>query len=142
MKGCPRCGGTRFFYTKKPLDDTKRGEIEKETEKNTVSLIDHLLKGNIAPGDTSDKSPWITLKPRKVQEIIAEVAHQKQEAARTLAEEEEKDEKLESISVNAVGEYEINLRRLLQEESVIIQKDGSYLIHLPSVFQETRKKTK
>jgi predicted nucleic acid-binding Zn-ribbon protein len=41
--------------------------------------------------------------------------------------------------VKEVGEYAINLRKLLNEESIIIQKDGSYLIHLPSLFDKREK---
>lgn len=136
LKGCPDCGGTKFFYTKKPLDDQKRRKIQKETEKNTESIMEQLLQGTIDDAQDVDSRPWIQVKPRKVQEIIDEVAQQKKEISQSISEEE----RIESISIKDLGEYDINIKKLLQEESVIVQKDGSYLIHLPSIFKETRKK--
>ena len=50
LKGCQECGGTKFFYTKKPLDDQKRKKIQKETEQNTESMIEHPLQGNLRDG--------------------------------------------------------------------------------------------
>ena len=136
LKGCQECGGTKFFYTKKPLDDQKRKKIQKETEQNTESIMEHLLQGNLDNTQDADSRPWLQVKPRKVQEIMNEVAQQKKEVTQSLSQED----RIESISVKDLGEYDINIKKLLQEESVIVQKDGSYLIHLPSVFKEARKK--
>ncbi|MCK5113076.1 MAG: hypothetical protein KAQ84_05980, partial [Thermoplasmatales archaeon] len=38
------------------------------------------------------------------------------------------------------GKYSIDIKGLLEEEPIIIQKDGSYTIHLPSVFKMIDKK--
>jgi len=46
-----------------------------------------------------------------------------------------KKEKPAVITVVEKGVYEINLKSLLENSPIIIQKDGSYLIHLPSLFQ-------
>lgn len=47
----------------------------------------------------------------------------------------------EVITIVEQGVYEINVEKLLDDNPIIIQKDGSYLIHLPSLF-DLRKKNK
>lgn len=44
------------------------------------------------------------------------------------------------INIVEPGVYEIDLKRLLEESPIIIQKEGTYFVHLPSVFEKTRKK--
>jgi predicted nucleic acid-binding Zn-ribbon protein len=39
-----------------------------------------------------------------------------------------------TLNINDPGEYEIDVRRLLEDSPVIVERDGSYVIHLPSVF--------
>jgi predicted nucleic acid-binding Zn-ribbon protein len=39
------------------------------------------------------------------------------------------------------GVYEIDVEKLLEDNPIVIQKDGSYLIHLPSIFKEGREKS-
>ena len=41
----------------------------------------------------------------------------------------------ETIDIERSGKYSIDLKGLLEEEPIIIQKDGSYTIHLPSLFK-------
>lgn len=48
-------------------------------------------------------------------------------------------ERPEVITVVEKGVYEINLKSLLENSPIIIQKDGSYLIHLPSLFENMKK---
>ena len=137
LQGCPQCGGTRFFYTQKPLNEKKREQKRQETEKDTRALVEQVLKEGLPSQESGETSPWIELKKRKVADIINELAHQKNEVTQKNV---QGNEKIESISVKDVGDYEINIQKLLREESVIIQKNGSYMIHLPSVFDEYRKK--
>ncbi|MCK5561305.1 MAG: hypothetical protein KAJ51_11945 [Thermoplasmata archaeon] len=44
------------------------------------------------------------------------------------------------INIVEPGVYEIDLKRLLEESPIIVQKDGTYFVHLPSVFEKTKKK--
>ena len=46
------------------------------------------------------------------------------------------------INIVEQGVYEIDVQRLLEDNPIVIQKDGSYLIHLPSLFKEGREKSK
>ena len=107
LEGCPNCGGKSFYYTKKPLDEEKRKKILKEIEEETI-------------------------KGEKIEDIIKEIKKKKEEAIR---EAEKLKENVESISVKEVGEYEINIKRLVEEGTIIIYKDGAYFIYLPSLFE-------
>ncbi|RLF47507.1 MAG: hypothetical protein DRN29_02275 [Thermoplasmata archaeon] len=107
LEGCPNCGGKSFYYTKKPLDEEKRKKILKEIEEETI-------------------------KGEKIEDIIKEIRKKKEEAIR---EAEKLKENVESISVKEVGEYEINIKRLVEEGTIIIYKDGAYFIYLPSLFE-------
>jgi predicted nucleic acid-binding Zn-ribbon protein len=106
IEGCPECGGKSFYYTKKPLDEKKRKELLKEIEEETI-------------------------KGERIDEIIEEIKRKKEKA---IKEAEKLKDRVESISVREVGEYEINVKRLMEEGSIIVYKDGAYFIYLPSLF--------
>jgi predicted nucleic acid-binding Zn-ribbon protein len=137
LQGCPQCGGTKFFYTQKPLNEKKRVQKRRETEEDTQALVKKVLQAGIPLEKTGDTDNWIHLKTRKVTDILEDITHKKDEITQKTT---QRTERIESISVKDIGDYEINIQKLLQEESVIIQKNGSYRIHLPSVFKEYRKK--
>jgi predicted nucleic acid-binding Zn-ribbon protein len=46
----------------------------------------------------------------------------------------------EVIRVIEPGVYEIYLSKLLKHSPIIINRDGTYLVHLPSVFDSMSKK--
>ena len=106
LEGCPECGGKSFYYTKKPLDEKKRKELLKEIEEETI-------------------------KGERIDEIIEEIKRKKEKA---IKEAEKLKDKVESIRVKEVGEYEINVKRLMEEGAIIVYKDGAYFIYLPSLF--------
>lgn len=41
----------------------------------------------------------------------------------------------ETVEIPDSGQYEIDVRRLLERSPIVVQKDGSYTIHLPSLFE-------
>lgn len=55
------------------------------------------------------------------------------------AEDEEADEDEESrpevVTVTEPGSYEIDVEALMGDSPIIVQNDGSYLVHLPSLFR-------
>ncbi|MGA1819761.1 MAG: Zn-ribbon containing protein [Thermoplasmatota archaeon] len=53
-----------------------------------------------------------------------------------------KEKHVDVINIIEQGVYEIDVERLLEDNPIVIQKDGSYLIHLPSLFKEGREKAK
>lgn len=48
----------------------------------------------------------------------------------------------ETVRIDAPGRYAIDVKRLLEEAPIVVQKDGSYLIHLPSLFEGDDKRSK
>jgi uncharacterized protein len=158
LKGCPGCGGNRFFFTKQPLNELERDVMSKEIGQDLTTRIMELavekhkdtLKGTEA---------WITLKPKDLRRMIEDQKEQKQpEKEITLTEPISDDERRaiidkikaeadhsdrpETIGVEQPGKYDIDLKGLLEKEPIVIQKDGTYTIHLPSLFKIREEKKK
>lgn len=53
-------------------------------------------------------------------------------------------EKIESLRILSPGVYELNLDALLERRGIVmgLKEDGSYAIHLPSLFGKTKQKRK
>jgi len=129
LKGCPECGGKKFFYTQKPLSKKEREKLVDKTEMEIESLAKIIQ-------ERGKEKEWVHIEPKTIREIVKEIEEKKRKVSEDI---ERESKKVESISVKEVGEYTINLKKLLDEESIIIQKDGSYLIHLPSLFDKREK---
>ena len=160
LKGCPDCGGNRFFFTKKPLDEKERNVITEKVGKDINSAIMELMGSQ--EDEVIDKSGnWIKIKPKDVRkamgkrleqekivpdnkesiEIITDDEYRK-EAIEKVEAESKKAHTPETIDIEKPGKYKIDLKGLLEEEPIIIQKDGSYTIHLPSIFKMIDKDKK
>ena len=158
LKGCPGCGGNRFFFTKQPLNETEREIMSKEVCQDLTSKIMELAveKNKDALKGTET---WITLKPKDLRKMIQEQKKQdepEQEVNRgePISDEQRKIiiEKIkaevdhsdtpETIGVEQPGKYHIDLKGLLEKEPIVIQKDGTYTIHLPSLFKMREEKKK
>ena len=159
LKGCSDCGGNRFFFTKQPLDENERNIISSEVNKDITSkIMETLMEKNKDGIDKSGK--WVTIKPKEIRKIIKEkiiengdeLKTEKQETIEPIGDERRRAiiEKIksevdeidspETIGIEKPGKYSIDIKGLLEEEPIIIQKDGSYTIHLPSVFKMIDKK--
>ncbi len=55
---------------------------------------------------------------------------------------EEKETKPETVEIIESGVYSIDVKDLMEHAPIIVQKDGSYLIHLPSAFESVKPVTK
>jgi predicted nucleic acid-binding Zn-ribbon protein len=158
LKGCPGCGGNRFFFTKQPLNEVERDVMSKEIGQDITTKIMELavekhkdtLKGTEA---------WITLKPKDLRKMIEDQIEQKKpekeiNLGEPISEDQRKAiiEKIkaeadhsdtpETIGVEQPGKYNIDLKGLLEKEPIVIQKDGTYTIHLPSLFKMREEKKK
>jgi len=155
LRGCPDCGGNRFFFTKQPLDENERDVISKEVNRNiTTRIMDSLADKNNETINTSGK--WVSIKPKEIRKIIEEKINEEEKIESKSEEPEpiepiddeyrksvierikaEVDEHVspETIEIEKPGKYSIDLKGLLENEPIIIQKDGTYTIHLPSVFK-------
>ena len=152
LKGCPDCGGNRFFFTKEPLDEGERNAIAIEVGKDLSAKIMDMLGENKEILDESGK--WIKIKPKDIRKALEQhlseekITPEKKEDIDLITDDEYRKttiEKIEAeadvfdapetIDVEKPGKYKIDLKGLLEEEPIIIQKDGSYTIHLPSIFK-------
>ncbi len=156
LKGCPECGGNRFFYTKEALDEKQREDITKKVGKDLNEAIMELLEGNEHLVDKSGK--WAKIKPKDVKKAVKKQLKDKvkpdnKENIEIITDDEyrlkaisdaqsESDDSMypETIDIEKPGSYKIDLKGLLEDEPIIIQKDGSYTIHLPSVFKKLNEK--
>jgi len=158
LKGCPGCGGNRFFFTKEPLNETERDIMSKEIGNDLTARIMELAieknKDKLMGTET-----WIRLKPkdlRKIMENQIEPEEPKKEMnlGEPISDDKRKEilEKIkaevdhsdtpETIGVEQPGKYHIDLKGLLEKEPIVIQKDGTYTIHLPSLFKMHEEKKK
>ena len=161
LRGCPDCSGNRFFFTKQPLDENERDVISKEVNKDiTTRIMDSLADKN---NETVNKpGKWVSIKPKEIRKIIEEKISEEEVKTDIKLEEQkpvepiddeyrksviekikseiDEHESPETIAIEKPGKYNIDLKGLLEKEPIIIQKDGTYVIHLPSVFKMIDKK--
>ncbi len=45
LKGCPKCGGTKFFYTKEPLGEEERSSILEEANRDLSGFVEGVIRG-------------------------------------------------------------------------------------------------
>lgn len=158
LKGCPDCGGNRFFFTKKPLSDEERNIKMKEIGQDINSTIMDLMKEQNQEL-VDKKGNWLKIKPKEVRKAIEKISEKKvnipkgkedidlittddfrKKSIEKLQIDKDEPKKPETIDIERTGRYNIDLKGLLEDEPIIIQKDGSYTIHLPSIFKMTDKK--
>jgi predicted nucleic acid-binding Zn-ribbon protein len=163
LKGCPGCGGNRFFFTKHPLTAEEREIINNQVNSDLPTKIMELaVEKNLETKKSTET--WITIKPKDLRNMIENRIDQEKKpyeppVAGPFSDEERqaKIKKIkaeanhtdtpETIEVEQPGKYYINLKGLLEKEPIVIYKDGTYTIHLPSAFtlppekkQKKRKK--
>ncbi len=158
LKGCSNCGGNRFFYTKKPLDDKQRNTKMKEVKQDLTSAITELMETQNKEV-VDKKGDWVHIKPKDIRKAMKKHLSEQKTTGKTddtildsaiddnyrkqvidqINKEMEKRDSPETIDIEKTGSYNIDLKGLLEEEPIIIQKDGSYTIHLPSAFKIASK---
>ena len=126
LKGCPKCGGKRFFYIKKPLSEEEREKVKREVETEIEERFREIFQKNLRE-----------VEPDDIKAVLEKLSEEREKKLRELMEGEK--EEPETITIEEPGRYKLDLKGLLEEEIIIIQKDGSYTIHLPSLFSMVRK---
>ena len=122
LNGCPNCGWNKFLY------------VQKETPKEVLDKSDI----DSQEGDDTSKSST------PAEEFIDEIDQILGVDVKKKYVSSEDDDKVESVKILGPGSYELNLDSLLTRKEIVmaIKEDGSYALHLPSVFQEKGKKKK
>lgn len=60
------------------------------------------------------------------------------------AERKTEEDRVESVRILGPGSYEVNLDSLFERQELVmaIKEEGSYALHLPSVFKQKKDKSK
>jgi len=131
LKGCPACGGKKFLYVREeehPVDQVEeRPALVVGAEvKPHAGIIDELGDGEKGVDEPAVDPAVIPKRP----------AHK----------EREKDifDRIESISINGPGSYEINIEKLAQNEGVVLGlgKEGQYAVDILSMGKFRKKNKK
>jgi predicted nucleic acid-binding Zn-ribbon protein len=104
---------------------------DRKSARDMIRKYDRDLKGKVSSTVRIDEEP----------EKKAPKGRSKKKTPRVKAPGRKRKKDAEVITIVEQGVYEINVEKLLDDNPIIIQKDGSYLIHLPSLF-DLRKKNK
>jgi len=155
LKGCPECGGNRFFFTKEPLDEKQRQKITEEVGKDINETLIKIM-GSEGEKIVDKSGKWVNIKPIDIRKAMEKHLSEKKEKIISdnkgnvdiltdenyrkkridkVKSEIQQERRLETIGIERPGSYKIDIKGLLEEEPIIIQKDGSYTIHLPSLFK-------
>ncbi|MCX9084014.1 MAG: Zn-ribbon domain-containing protein [Candidatus Methanoperedens sp.] len=125
LNGCPKCGWNKFLYVRDetPVPEhvvktdaiASSGQISPEASK-FIQEVDDFLSVRDEPA-----KPEVNIK--KEQETPKEIGH-----------------RVESIRIVSPGQYELNLESLLERKEIVmaLKEDGSYIVHLPSVFKQKK----
>ncbi len=128
LNGCPKCGWNKFLYVR---DITQEPQAGKTAQTETIppaaskfiKEVDEILGSKAPP----DKTPYTGNTGNKGTEAVEK-------------KQEEIGERVESVRILSPGSYELNLESLLERDEIVmaLKEDGTYLVHLPSVFQKKK----
>ena len=123
LSGCPNCGWNKFLYVRKG-EETRENQdrpAEEEQKLDLESSFDEVV--------------------RNIDEALA--SEEESEENEKEAEKEDK-ERVESVRILGPGSYELNLDSLFGRKELVmaIKEEGSYALHLPSVFSSQREAEK
>ena len=201
LRGCPDCGGAKFFYTNSSMSDDERSELQEKANKDIKNLIREMMVNDTIPikvkKESIKKDEWVYLgsidekgkddvktqkevekkimksieelkfpkegklkrlkfasKGKKVKtpksevktqksevkvKVKAQIAASKEGPAKKKAAKKEKKDNVAVITITDEGVYELDVEKLMEHSPIIVQKDGSYMVHLPSVFKGKKK---
>ncbi len=113
--------------------------VEKDVEPGPAKMVETEVKKSVKDKVKAKLKPIRTThrKPLKRRKVPRAKKVPKPAEARIKVKEIEP----EIINIVEPGVYEIDLKRLLEESPIIVQKDGTYFVHLPSVFEKIKKKS-
>ena len=118
LNGCPNCGWNKFLFVHDEPGAVPESKTEGEEEQPAKKFI------------------------KEIDEFLADQGVKVEEIEKI--EQDPEDERIESIRIMGPGSYELNLEALLERKEIImaLKEDGTYMVHLPSVFDKKKKKKK
>ncbi|HIH44009.1 MAG TPA: hypothetical protein HA257_02685 [Candidatus Methanoperedenaceae archaeon] len=135
LNGCPACGWNKFLYVKEdtspfaiisgapPLRQENQKPVQQEPE-------------GVAAGGTA--KPLENAAERFIIEVNQILEKDESKPSSTPLD----GSRVESIRIVQPGSYELNLGSLMQGNEIVmaLKEDGTYVVHLPSVFDKHVKK--
>jgi predicted nucleic acid-binding Zn-ribbon protein len=124
LSGCPNCGWNKFLYVKKePGGLELQGKTALEEQKlDLEASLDDVV--------------------RNIDEALASGEEDREQQSEN--ENKADEERVESVRILGPGSYELNLDSLLERKELVmaIREEGSYALHLPSVFKQQKERQK
>ncbi|MCX9014682.1 MAG: Zn-ribbon domain-containing protein [Candidatus Methanoperedens sp.] len=122
LEGCPDCGWHKFLYVRDENEPPKPAVITRGTQ-----------TGHIPEAASKFIKELDELREKK--ETPAEKPGDKKPV--------ESGSRVESVRILSQGSYELNLESLLERDEIVmaLKEDGTYILHLPSVFQKKKHKS-
>ncbi len=120
LNGCPNCGWNKFLYVR---DDTTVPAVPAEKTKETII--------------PQAASQFI----KEVDELLGNKPdHPEPKESKVEMKKEEIGDRVESVRILSPGSYELNLDSIMKRDEIVmaLKEDGSYIVHLPSVFQKKK----
>ena len=132
------------ILSQKPPVDSQEVTEPKETEKRIIEDQKpeiELEVGKEIEGREVDtiEDEWLEFKfdkPTKSVQILKRAKKPPKKPAARRALVVEKEKKPEIITIVEPGVYEIDLERLLDHCPIVVQSDGTYLVHIPSLVDK------
>jgi len=122
LSGCPNCGWNKFLYVKiEPEGLEKQGRPALEEQKlDLEASLDEVV--------------------RNIDEALASEEKEREPQPENESKIDE-EERVESVRILGPGSYELNLDSLLERKELVmaIREEGSYALHLPSVFNQQKE---
>ena len=79
LKGCPECGGNRFFFTKQALDEKQRQKITEEVGKDINESIIEIM-GSEGEKIVDKSGKWVNIKPKDIRKAMQKHLSEKKES--------------------------------------------------------------
>ncbi|WP_292484623.1 Zn-ribbon domain-containing protein [Methanohalobium sp.] len=120
LNGCPNCGWNKFLY------------VSNESQADTsIANEEQPSIDNKAPESTNDEKLV-----REVNEVLGTKTSKLQKSSLM-----QDDDRVESVRILGPGSYELNLSSIMERKEIImaIKENGTYALHLPSVFDKKKK---
>jgi predicted nucleic acid-binding Zn-ribbon protein len=166
LQGCPQCKGTRFFYTHEALPEAERLALSSRAQKDLRQVVSELLKASAEGNtDLEEKARSGQLRPGDLRSLVKQAAetqaraernsgphwenpavqpfivHAKVEQAKArieaeLKEAEKAPEHPDTVNIRKPGQYDIDVKALLDKSPIVVHRDGAYHIHLASLFDQ------
>jgi predicted nucleic acid-binding Zn-ribbon protein len=121
LNGCPKCGWNKFLYVR---------------DEQTISVSEIKIEKDSIPPEASK---FI----KEVDELIGnktDPVKPELEKVEVKTKSEEIGDRVESVRILSPGHYELNLDSILKRDEIVmaLKEDGTYVVHLPSMFQKKK----